>query len=168
VRAALRRAVVLAAALALAACAGKRIHDGIFHGEAGYRVALPGPDWVVVEGSRADLELRNRAATAGMLVNALCDPAVVRRGADVLARQLVFGLRDRVELERGEVPVNGRVAAHRVLEGRMRQSEDRVRVESYTLKGQRCVYDLLFVASPEAFEGRRGDFQRFVESFEHE
>jgi hypothetical protein len=100
-----------------------------------------------------------------MLVNGLCDPAVARRGPEVLARHLLLGLRDRVEIEHGEVPVNGRVAAHRLLEGRMRQSDERIRVESYTLRGERCVYDLLFVAAPEAFDAGRDDFRRFVESF---
>ena len=47
----------------------------------------------------------------------------------------------------------------------MRQSEQRVRVESYTLRGDRCVWDLLFVAEPEVFEEGRADFRRFVESF---
>jgi hypothetical protein len=166
---AVRRATVLAAAaLALGACASTRIVNGIFHAETGYRVALPGQDWVVVPDSRADLELRHRAGAAGMLVNGLCDPAVARRRSEVLARHLVFGLRDRTEVERGTVPVNGRMASHQVLEGRMPQREERVRVESYTLRGERCVYDLVFVASPEAFASRRGDFQRFVESFAHE
>ena len=165
--AALRRAAALAAAtLALGACAGKRIVHGVFHAPSGYRVALP-PDgaWRIVDDSRADLELRHRWAPAGMLVNGVCDPAVARRGAGILARHLLLGMRDRVEIERGDVPVNGRVASHRLLEGRMRQSEDRVRVESYTLKDDRCVYDLLFVAAPDAFEAERGDFRQFVESF---
>ena len=165
--AAVRRAAAFAAtALALAACAGKRIEQGIFHGPSGYRVALP-PDgaWQIVEKSRADLELRHRTGAAGMLVNGLCDPAVARRESGVLARHLLMGIRDRVEIESGEVPVNGRLASHRLLEGRMRQSEQRVRVESYTLRGDRCVWDLLFVAEPEAFEDGRDDFRRFVESF---
>jgi len=167
VGAALRRAAALAAAtLALGACAGKRIVQGVFHAPSGYRIALP-PDgaWRIVDDSRADLELRHRWAPAGMLVNGVCDPAVAQRGAGILARHLLLGMRERVEIERGDVPVNGRVASHRLLEGRMRQSEDRVRVESYTLKDERCVYDLLFVAAPEAFEAERGDFRRFVESF---
>jgi hypothetical protein len=167
VSAAVRRGVALAAAtLALGACAGKRIEHGVFHAPSGYRVQLP-PDgaWRIVDDSRADLELRHRTAPAGMLVNGLCDPAVARRGPDVLARHLLLGLRDRVEIEHGEVPVNGRVASHRLLEGRMRQSDERIRVESYTLRGERCVYDLLFVAEPEAFDAGRGDFRRFVESF---
>jgi hypothetical protein len=100
-----------------------------------------------------------------MLVNADCDPAVARRDRRVLARHLQLGLRDRAVVTVEEVPVNGRLASHRVLEGRMRQSDERVRVESYTLKGDTCVYDLLYVAAPEVFDAWRGDFGRFVESF---
>jgi len=162
-----RRAAALAAAVALAlgACAGRRIVDGVYRAPAGYEVRLPGPAWVVADESRADLELRHRTAPAGMLVNAVCDPAVARRGWDVLGRHLLLGVRDRVVVEDNEVPVNGRVASHRLLEGRMRQNDARVRIESYTLKGGRCVYDLVYVAAPDAFETWRGDFHRFVESF---
>ena len=165
--AAARRGTALAAALTLAlgACAGRRIVDGVYRAPSGYHVTLPGAAWEVASGSRADLELRNRTAAVGMLVNAVCDPSVARRDLDVLARHLLLGLRDREVVEVGETPVNGRVASHRVLEGRMRQSEDRVRIESYTLKGERCVYDLLYVGRPGAFEAWRGDFQRLVESF---
>jgi hypothetical protein len=158
-------ALVVAVALALGACAGRRIVDGVYHAPAGYRVRLPGPAWTVAGESRADLELRHRTAAAGMLVNASCDPAVARRDAGVLARHLLLGLRDRAMVEVDELPVNGRMASHRLLEGRMRQSDERVRIESYTLKGERCVYDLLYVAAPEAFDAWRGDFRRFVESF---
>ena len=160
------RAVLAAGiALALGACAGHGIVDGVYRAPAGYRVTLPGPAWVVAGESRADLELRHRSAPAGMLANAVCDPAVVRRRDDVLALHLMLGLRDRQVEEADEIPVNGRVASHRLLEGRMRQSDQRVRVESYTLKGERCVFDLLYVAEPEAFAAGREDFRRFVDSF---
>jgi hypothetical protein len=162
-----RRAGALGAilVLALGACAGRRIVDGVYHAPSGYRVALPGPDWTIEAESRADLELRNRTAPAAMLANAVCDPAVVRRGWEVLAQHLLIGLRGREVVEANEAPVNGRVASHRLLEGRMRQSDEPVRIESYTLKGKRCVYDLLYVAAPSTFEAWRGDFRRFVDSF---
>jgi hypothetical protein len=167
VSAAARRGVALAAALALAlgACAGREIVEGVYHAPSGYRVRLPGGAWTLAPESRADLELRHRTAPAGMLVNAVCDPVVARRGDDVLGRHLLLGLRDRRVMEANEVPVNGRAASHRLLEGRMRQSEERLRIESYTLTGDGCVYDLLYVATPEAFDAWRGDFQRFVDSF---
>ena len=47
----------------------------------------------------------------------------------------------------------------------MRDSKRRVRIESYTVKNDRCVYDLLYVASPAAFDSSRADFERFVDSF---
>ena len=128
-------------------------------------MTVPGPAWEVAPESRADLELRHRTAPVGMLVNAVCDPAVARRDWGVLAQHLLIGMRDREVVESDEAPVNGRVASHRVLEGRMRQTDDRVRIESYTLKGDRCVYDLLYVGTPAAFDTWRGDFRRFVESF---
>ena len=165
--AAARRGTTLTAALALTlgACAGHGIVGGVYQAPSGYRVTLPGAAWEVTPDSRADLQLRHRTAPAGMLVNALCDPAVARRADDVLAQHLLLGMRDRQVIEANEAPVNGRVASHRLLEGRMRQSDERVRIESYTLRGDRCVYDLLYVAAPDAFEAWRGDFQRFVDSF---
>jgi hypothetical protein len=158
-------ALAAAIALGLGGCAGGRIVEGVYRAPSGYRVTVPGPAWEVAPESRADLELRHRTAPVGMLANAVCDPAVARRGWDVLARHLLIGMRDREVVETGEIPVNGRVASHRVLEGRMRQTDERVRVESYTVKGDRCVYDLLYVAPPAAFDTWRGDFGRFVESF---
>jgi hypothetical protein len=90
---------------------------------------------------------------------------VARRQGSVLAQQLLLGLRDRAMMESDDTPVDGRLASHRVLEGRMRDSDERVRIESYTVKGGRCVYDLLYVASPDAFDTWRTDFRRFVDSF---
>jgi hypothetical protein len=162
-----RRGTAVAAVLAMAlgACATHRIVDGVYHSPNGYRVTLPGEAWEIEPDTRADLELRNRTAPAGMLANVVCDPAIARRDWDVLALQLLVEMRERTTVTADETPVNGRTASHRVLEGRMREGNERVRVESYTLKVERCVYDLLYVAAPEAFDTWRGDFQRFVASF---
>jgi hypothetical protein len=162
-----RAALVIAAALSVlvAACAGRRIHDGVYRSEHNFRVTLPGSGWRVVNGSRADLELRHAEGGAGMLAHATCRPEVVRRSAGVLERHLLLGLRDRATLEEGEGEVGGRRAAHLVVEGRGRDGEERVRIESWVLKDERCVYDLLYVAEPAAFDGSREDFARFVQSF---
>lgn len=164
-----RRAAALAAAmLALGACAGQRIENGIYRAPSGYRVSVPAAGWDVVEDTRADLELRQRSAAAGMLVNGLCDARTARHDATALTVQLLIGLRDRVTLVSDEARVDGRVAAHRLVEGRMQHSDQRVRVEAYTLTNERCVWDLLYVARPAVFDGGRADFQRFVDSFHGE
>ena len=101
--------------LGLISCAGRRITDGLFRSTKGYRVAVPGPDWMVLEASRADLELRHRDGHAGILANAVCDGRATRP-AGVLTRQLLIGLREREIIERGEVSVNGRAGTRVVVE----------------------------------------------------
>ena len=129
-------------------------------------MVVPGPDWQVIESRRADLELRHRTTPAGILVNAACQPDTVRRSLDILQLQLLAGLRDRVVKEQEAVTLGSRPAVHALLEGRLDGDPERVGVESYVVKDDRCVYDLLYVAPPGAFEAGRGDFRRVVESLE--
>jgi hypothetical protein len=162
-----RAALVTAAAVTvvLAGCAGRRLHDGVYRSEHGFRVTVPGPTWEVVERSRAELELRRADGGAGMLAHATCRPEAARRDFGLLERHLLLGLRDRATLEEGAADVGGRRAAHLVVEGRPRDGDERVRIESYVVKDARCVYDLLYVAPADEFDGGRADFSRFVQSF---
>ena len=162
-RAALITTVVIATAVA--GCAGRRLQDGVYRSEHGYRVTVPGPGWIVVDRSAADLELRRADGQAGMLAAATCRPLATRQRYADLGRHLLLGLRERETLEDGEASLAGHKGAHLVVEGRMRDSKQRVRIESYTVKNDRCVYDLLYVAAPDVFDSSRGDFERFVESF---
>jgi hypothetical protein len=157
-------AVGAAAACALGGCASGRIESGVYHSSKGYRVALPGPEWTVRDG-RADLELRHRASPAGILANASCDRRAPTPGLDALARHLLMGFRGRVTLERGDVEVNGRLAAHTVLDGQLGSRDAPMRVEAFVLTDARCVYDFAYAAPPATFETWRADFQRLVESF---
>lgn len=157
--------VGLLAAGVLAGCAAGRIESGVYSSSKGYRVALPGAPWTVAEDSRADLELRHRAAPAAMLANASCDGRAAAPGLDALARRLLMGFQRRATVERDEVAVNGRRAAHTVLEGRLAAGDAPVRVETYVMKDARCVYDFAYAAPPASFETSRAAFRRFVESF---
>jgi hypothetical protein len=87
-----------------------------------------------------------------------------QRHAD-LGRHLLLGLRERETLEDGEASLAGYRGVHQVVEGRMRDSRERVRIESYTVKDDRCVFDLLYVAPVAVFDSSRADFERFVGSF---
>jgi hypothetical protein len=121
--------------------------------------------WKIVDRSRAELELRRADGAAGMLAHATCRPETVRRDFGLLERHLLLGLRDRATLEDDETDVGGRRAVHLVVEGRARDGDERMRIESYVLKDARCVYDLLYVAQADEFDGGRADFRRFVQSF---
>jgi hypothetical protein len=157
-------AAALAAALAAAACAGPRIDNGVYHARSGYRVTLPRDGWVVERDSGADLELRHQSGSAAMLVNGTVRRPAVDRGPTCWCASSCSGSaigwwwnRGRAgERPRGDAHGDGRTDAE---VGR------RMRIESYVVKGEHCVWDLLYVAQPDAFDATRGDFQRLAESF---
>src|SRR3989442_14038439 len=97
----------------LAGCAGRRLHDGVFRSEHGFRVTVPGPAWNVVNGSRAALELPRADGGAGMLAHATCRPEAARPDLGLLERHLLLGLRDRATPADNESHVGGRRAARR-------------------------------------------------------
>ncbi len=159
----MRRAAALGLALALSACAAGRIENGVFYSANGYRVTLPREGWRVEPGGRAELELKRDAPPGGMLADATCDGREPGRPPGVLARHLTFGLAHRVTVENDRAVMGGREAGHMVVRGSADGTE--VTVEAVVFKGERCVYDFLYVAPTAAFETGRGDFKAFVESF---
>ncbi len=161
-------ALALGAVIALTGCGGRRIENGVYHSDKGYRVTLPGSEWSVAADSKADLELRHQDGLAAMLANAECDDRAKSRSAGLLLGQLLIGLHDRATIEQNEVSVNGRQALHRVLDGRVAADGAPTRIEAYVVKDQDCVYDFAYAAPPASFEEWRADFRRFVESFAKE
>jgi hypothetical protein len=149
-----------AVALALGGCAATGTRGGVFE-TARYRITVPPAGWRVVRDAPADLQLSREGAPGGMLVHASCGTAA-RREVDALTRRLLSGLPERRILERAAVTVNGHEGERALFEGA--GAEGPVRGESYVVKDAECVYDLLYVSTPEAFEGGRADFTRFVES----
>jgi len=122
-------AVGTLATLAIAGCATTRLDAGVFHSKKGYRVALPGGDWIVANGGGADLTLKHRDGQRGIVVHAACDAARARGPLNVLARHLLSGLRERSVVTREDVSVNGKVARHAVVEGRVGDAREPVTVE---------------------------------------
>jgi hypothetical protein len=150
--------------LLLAGCAtaAPRIENGVFHSPKGYRVSLPGDAWVVVRNAKADLELRHRDGQSGIVVNAACGAQRSRGPLDVLARHLLSGFRDRSVVIGEDVSVNGTVARHAVVEGRLGDRGEPTTVELYVMRDDRCLYDFLYAAPPDVFAAGRADFDRVV------
>jgi len=161
-------ALALGAVIAFTGCAGRRIENGVYHSEKGYRLTLPSAEWSVAADSKADLELRHQDGLAAMLANAECDERARSRSAGLLLGQLLIGVHDRATIEQNEVSVNGRPALRRVLDGRVAADGAPTRIEAYVLKDGTCVYDFAYAAPPASFEAWRADFRRFVESFAKE
>lgn len=152
----------LAVLLVGTACTADRIERGVFHSSKGYTVSLPGREWQVASGADPDLELRRTAPVAGMLADATCEGRIAGQPAPLLVRHLTFGLRNRRDVRTEDVMVNGLPGARTTLRGTLDGRE--VAVDAVTLKGDRCVYDFLYVAPVDQFEAGRPEFQAFVES----
>lgn len=159
---------MLAVVLSGCASAGPRVENGVFRVPERFRVTVPGPEWEVATASGAELELRHRAAGAGIFTNVECGDGAARPDVTVLARRLFVGLRDREVLENGTATVGGTPAVRAVMEAHVSGTNDRVRLEAYVMKDARCVYDLVYVAPAATFPERRPDFQRFLDSFARE
>ena len=159
---------MLATLALVSGCAMRRIENGVYHSSKGYRVTIPKAEWTLVDEGPADLTLRHPPSAAGMAVNAVCEGAALRRPAGVLARQLQIGLRDRKVIERATTEVAGRPATRVLVEGHLAESAATVRIESLSMKDERCLYDFLYVAPAATFEAARTDFARLVDSFRTE
>jgi hypothetical protein len=157
-----RSAGVLIAVL-LAGCSASHVENGVFYSAKGYRVSLPAHGWSVKPGGSAELELERRDPSGGMLADATCDGKTASRPLSVLTRHLTFGLKDRVVEDGGSLTLGGRPAQRAVVRGSVDGAP--VGVEAVVVKGERCVYDFLYVAPEASFDTGRGDFRAFVESF---
>ena len=153
------------AVAAVAGCAGKHIEHGIFYSPKGYRITIPGNGWMVTPDSQADLELRGLEGRVGMLINAVCDADTSRSSLPILERHLLAGLRDRSVATAEDVTLAGRPARHAVVDGRLRDEREALRVELYVMRDGRCVYDFLYAAPPASFGAARPEFERFVGTF---
>jgi len=153
---------------ALLACAGplRRTPDGRFHHDRHhYTIAAPptvsGVTWKRVDVDGADLAFRG-SDTSLLTVMSECRPVGEAR-ASLLARQLLIGIDERQRVESHPVALHGDpgwMQVFRTLDGRRE-----VEVRSVTIRGGRCVFDMLWVGPPgapgaDAFDGWWSSFQR--------
>jgi hypothetical protein len=156
------RAPLLLVVLLAGCSAAGHIDNGVFYSSQGYQVSLPARGWAVKPGGTAEIELQRRDPEGGMLADATCDDKTAGRPLTILARHLTFGLKDRVLEDGGPLTLAGHPAQRSVVRGSVDGTP--VGVEAIVVKGERCVYDFLYVAPAASFETGRGDFQAFVES----
>ena len=165
-----RRFSVAATALVVVGCAGPRadLRHGVFRAQNLFRVTVPGAEWTVARATTSALELRHPATRAGILANVECGAEPARQELAVLARRLFVGLRGRDVQDNGVATLGGLPAVHAVMEAQVTGENERMRLEAYVTKDERCVYDLVYIAPAAEFATRHEDFQRFVESFARE
>ncbi|MFQ5882912.1 MAG: hypothetical protein ACE5I9_10650 [Candidatus Methylomirabilales bacterium] len=156
--------VVLLCLLLLAGCVTGRALEGLYVDESrGFRVRLPREGWGVMESEGANLALQDSRSPARMAVSVSC-PESETGPLPALARHLLFGLREVKLLRQGAILLDGVPGLETLVTGRWKGAP--VQIWSVVIRRKGCLYDLLFVATPETFGARSEDFDRFLENWQ--
>lgn len=153
-------AIAALSALMLTACVSGHVVNGVFVNEArGFKIPLLRDGWQQIEVEGTDLAFRAEPSgqVAALIVSCEGEQPIPLR---ILARRLFFGIGAKRVIAQEPISLNGAEAIHILLEGRLQDAE--VMVSSYVARDGNCAYDLVYVASPEAFQDRLPEFERFV------
>ncbi len=148
----------IAVAALLAGCAAGRVVDGAYENPAtGFRIPLPPAPWVQV--SIPDVEMAFRHPSAGGTIAAFSSCGEPPRAPlRILARRLLFGLKEREVVKQSPASLDGTEALRTVVRGDLEGTP--VVVESVVARRGACVYDLVLAAAAEAYPALRADFER--------
>jgi hypothetical protein len=154
--------------IVLASCVGCSVTRGRVIGQQfvspiyAFEVSLPGNDWRTTADGPAVLTLTHMRLAAGITISVTCDREH-QAPLDVLARHLFFGFKDMEILQQGPRALNGVQALQTVAQARL--DGRAVQVNSYVAQRDRCVYDIVYVASPEDYARGEPSFERMLAGF---
>jgi len=158
------RLAPLMLALALLGC-GKEAWDGrVYHaGRASFRTGPVASTWQRAQVQGAMLAFHDGESGGAVNVYGRCG----QDGDDVplaaLTNHLLIGFTDRDVKSQTVVPLDGREAMHTVVNAKLDGVP--MALSIYVLKKDGCVYDLVWVASPDRFEAGVQAFDAFAGGF---
>jgi len=137
-------------ALIVSACSGKQYRNGVFEDKKNaYRIEAPGKAWKQIESEDTNLAFFNDSLNAVIMVNSTCDE-YKDAPASALTGHLFIGIEDRKVLEQQKVMLDGREAVYTLVEGKLDGAP--VKLATYVLVKNYCIYDLAYSAPPASFE----------------
>ncbi|MFQ5839653.1 MAG: hypothetical protein ACE5HK_02915 [Candidatus Methylomirabilales bacterium] len=140
---------ILLALVWLAGCAtGRIVDEGFIDAAGGFRVRLPEAGWDVIEIAGANVALARHGTSARIAVGASC-PASETGPLPILARHLLFGLRQVQTVGRRALVLDGTEAIETIVRGDLNGHP--VQVRAVVARQGGCLYDLLAVAAPAEF-----------------
>lgn len=128
-----------------------------------YAYDRPPEPWAEVEPGPADAAFQWSSHAATLSLNSVCDQ---HRGQTLeeLMAGVVASLKDIKVKERSYVRVGGFPALETTLNGRV--DDQAVQAVFTVVRSRRCVYDLMYAASPATFPKGLKDYRAVVASFQ--
>jgi hypothetical protein len=158
------RRLLLSPALvvALSGCAHGDSFDGavLRKGDLAVRLGPLAPNWRRIDVEGADLAFHDDAREASTLFDVRCGHRDDDAPLSVLTDHLIMGTTERQFDTQETVPFDGREALRSVLRAKLDGVP--MQYEIYVMKKDGCVYDIVYVASPDRFAQGTPDFERFV------
>ncbi len=124
-----------------------------------FAVPLPGDEWQQVADEPSLLTLTHTHLAAGISISVTCEH---ERNVplNILTRHLFFGLKDMQILQQESQVLNGVPTLQTVARARLDTRE--VQVNSYVVRRDGCVYDMVYVASPQDYARGAPSFERMI------
>jgi hypothetical protein len=159
---------LLALSFALAAplgCGGGPSFDGrVYHaGRESFRVGPVPSSWERVDLDGATLAYRDRSSGGSVAVHAQCGRDADDVPLSALTNHLLIGFTERDVKQEQTLPFDGREARHTVVYAKLDGVP--MALDAWVLKKDGCVYDLVFVASPDRYELGAQGFDAFARGF---
>ncbi len=155
---------LLLAGSLLLGCGAARFDGQIFEGDGfAFRIPEPPRRWQRLAGSDDALAFRDDAHGATIMLHGRCGLDGDDVPLSALFNHLFLQFTERQIQQQQTVPFDEREALHTVLTAKL----DGVPMafDSWVLKKDGCVYDLLYLAPPEAFERGLPRFRELVGGF---
>jgi len=165
--------IILMLMLALQGCFGtidkrgsvRGYDDGVVKTVGGQFLVTPlSKDWEKKQVGRRALLFQNRNDQATITISSWCKRAFDDGSPKSLSEQLYYGLDKFKVVDEAEVPLGGRMGY--VMEARGELDSAPIHLKSYVVKMNECVFDFLYVTSPER-KTSVGDFDRMVSGFKY-
>jgi len=144
-------------------CTPLQVKEGVFSPSHGnYTVDLPEKDWEPVRTGKEDIALWHKQHHA-MIAIISSDIENKAFSLEMLNGQLFIGMKNKKILLKESALVDNQEAMHTILICEI--DNHTFKVESYVIKIENRVYDLLYWAPFDSFDNAREDFVNVINSF---
>lgn len=146
-------------------CATLKNKEGVFFPpHEGYTVSIPGNGWEPVKADKVDMALWHKQYKAMI---AIISSKIENKGfsLETLNRHLLIGITEKKIVSKESVLIDNQKALHTILEGKMDNCA--LKIDSYVVKVEDKVHDLVCWASSDSFDYVQGDFENMVRSFQY-
>ena len=144
-------------------CAPLSIKEGAFSpSHKNYTIRLPEKGWEPIKRGKEDISFRHKQYQATIAIIS-SDIEHTSYSLEMLSSQLFIGMKDKKILLKETALVDNQSAMHTIVVGEMENCM--LKINSYVIRKEDRVYDLVYWAPSDSFDRALGDFEDFVRSF---